>query len=53
MLQETFPTLEQQPLLWIVPPVAIFPLMLSFNCVGDALRHLSEPQWREGFTEDG
>ena len=31
--------LEPQPLLSIVPGVAIFLLVLSFKCVGDPSRH--------------
>ena len=46
MLQQAFPMLEQQPLLSIVPGVAIFLLVLSFNCVGDALRDLLDPRLR-------
>ena len=45
-LQQAFPMLEQQPLLSIVPGVAIFLLVLSFNCVGDALRDLLDPRLR-------
>ena len=46
MLQQAFPMLEQQPLLSVVPGVAIFLLVLSFNCVGDALRDLLDPRLR-------
>ena len=46
MLQQAFPVLEQQPLLSVVPGVAIFLLVLSFNCVGDALRDLLDPRLR-------
>ena len=46
MLQQALPMLEQQPLLSIVPGLAIFMLVLSFNCVGDALRDLLDPRLR-------
>ena len=36
--------LEQQPLLSIVPGVAIFLLVLAFNFVGDALRDVLDPR---------
>ena len=36
--------LEQQALLSIVPGVAIFLLVLSFNFVGDALRDVLDPR---------
>jgi peptide/nickel transport system permease protein len=44
MLQQAFPMLEQQALLSIVPGVAIFLLVLSFNFVGDALRDVLDPR---------
>ena len=44
MLQQAFPMLEQQPLLSIVPGVAIFVLVLAFNFLGDALRDVLDPR---------
>jgi peptide/nickel transport system permease protein len=44
MLQQAFPLLQQQPLLSIVPGVAIFLLVLAFNVVGDALRDVLDPR---------
>ena len=44
MLQQAFPMLDRQPLLSIVPGVAIFLLVLAFNFVGDALRDVLDPQ---------
>jgi len=46
MLQQAFPMLEQQALLSIVPGLAIFLLVLSFNFVGDALRDVLDPRLR-------
>ena len=46
MLQQAFPMLEQQPLLSIVPGIAIFLLVLSFNFVGDALRDVLDPRMK-------
>ena len=46
MLQQAFPMLDQQPLLSIVPGVAIFLLVLAFNVVGDALRDVLDPRLR-------
>lgn len=46
MLQQAFPLLQQQPLLSIVPGVAIFVLVLAFNFVGDALRDILDPRLR-------
>lgn len=46
MLQQAFPMLDQQPLLSIVPGVAIFLLVLAFNFVGDALRDVLDPRLR-------
>jgi len=36
--------LEQQPLLSIVPGLAIFVLVLAFNFLGDALRDVLDPR---------
>jgi peptide/nickel transport system permease protein len=44
MLQSAFPMLDQQPLLSIVPGLAIFFLVLAFNFVGDALRDVLDPR---------
>jgi len=44
MLQQAFPMLDQQPLLSIVPGLAIFFLVLAFNFVGDALRDVLDPR---------
>ena len=44
MLQQAFPMLDQQPLLSIVPGIAIFLLVLAFNFVGDALRDVLDPR---------
>ena len=44
MLQQAFPMLDQQPLLSIVPGMAIFLLVLAFNFVGDALRDVLDPR---------
>ena len=44
MLQQAFPMLDRQPLLSIVPGVAIFLLVLAFNFVGDALRDVLDPR---------
>ena len=46
MLQAAFPMLEQQPLLSVVPGVAIFVLVLAFNLLGDALRDILDPRLR-------
>ena len=46
MLQEAFPLLQQQPLLSIVPGIAIFLLVLAFNFFGDALRDVLDPRLR-------
>ena len=46
MLQQAFPMLDQQPLLSVVPGVAIFVLVLAFNFVGDAMRDILEPRLR-------
>ena len=46
MLQEAFPLLQQQPLLSIVPGIAIFLLVLAFNFLGDALRDVLDPRLR-------
>jgi peptide/nickel transport system permease protein len=46
MLQQAFPMLEQQALLSVVPGLAIFLLVLSFNFVGDALRDVLDPRLR-------
>jgi peptide/nickel transport system permease protein len=44
MLQEAFPLLERQPLLSVVPGLAIFVLVLAFNLLGDALRDILDPR---------
>ncbi len=44
MLQQAFPMLDQQPLLSIVPGLAIFVLVLAFNFLGDALRDVLDPR---------
>ena len=44
MLQQAFPMLDRQPMLSIVPGVAIFFLVLAFNFVGDALRDVLDPR---------
>ena len=44
MLQQAYPMLDQQPLLSIVPGLAIFLLVLAFNFVGDALRDALAPR---------
>lgn len=44
MLQQAFPMLEQQAMLSVVPGLAIFLLVLSFNFVGDALRDVLDPR---------
>lgn len=46
MLQQAFPLLERQPLLSIVPGLAIFMLVLAFNFVGDSLRDILDPRLR-------
>lgn len=46
MLQQAFPMLERQPLLSIVPGVAIFCLVLAFNFIGDSLRDVLDPRLR-------
>jgi len=46
MLQQAFPFLERQPLLSIVPGLAIFVLVLAFNLLGDALRDVLDPRLR-------
>jgi peptide/nickel transport system permease protein len=46
MLQAAFPLLEQQPMLSVVPGIAIFLLVLAFNFVGDSLRDLLDPRLR-------
>ena len=44
MLQQAYPMVDQQPLLSVVPGLAIFLLVLSFNFVGDALRDVLDPR---------
>ena len=44
MLQAAFPLLERQPLLSIVPGIAVFLLVLAFNFIGDALRDILDPR---------
>ncbi|HJN49783.1 MAG: ABC transporter permease [Pseudomonadales bacterium] len=44
MLQQAFPMLDQQPLLSVVPGLAIFVLVLAFNFVGDAVRDVLDPR---------
>ncbi|WP_027515778.1 ABC transporter permease [Bradyrhizobium sp. WSM1417] len=46
MLQQAFPLLERQPLMSIVPGLAIFLLVLAFNFIGDALRDILDPRLR-------
>jgi peptide/nickel transport system permease protein len=46
MLQQAFPMLEQQPILSIVPGLAIFALVLAFNFIGDTLRDILDPRLR-------
>jgi len=46
MLRASFPLLRMDPLLSIVPGVAIFLLVLAFNFVGDALRDVLDPRLR-------
>ena len=46
MLQQAFPMLDQQPILSVVPGVAIFVLVLAFNFVGDAMRDILDPRLR-------
>lgn len=46
MLQQAFPHLEKQPLMSIVPGVAIFMLVLAFNFIGDSLRDILDPRLR-------
>ena len=46
MLQQAYPFLERQPLLSIVPGLAIFALVLAFNLLGDALRDVLDPRLR-------
>jgi peptide/nickel transport system permease protein len=46
MLQQAFPLLERQPLLSIVPGLAIFLLVLAFNFIGDSLRDILDPRLR-------
>ena len=44
MLQQAYPMLDQHPLLFVVPGLAIFVLVLAFNFVGDALRDVLDPR---------
>ena len=44
MLQQAYPMLDQQPLLSVMPGLAIFLLVLAFNFVGDALRDVLDPR---------
>lgn len=46
MLQQAFPMLEQQPILSVVPGLAIFALVLAFNFIGDSLRDVLDPRLR-------
>jgi peptide/nickel transport system permease protein len=46
MLQQAFPLLERQPLMSIVPGLAIFVLVLAFNFIGDSLRDILDPRLR-------
>lgn len=46
MLQQAFPLLERQPLLSVIPGIAIFLLVLAFNFVGDSLRDVLDPRLR-------
>jgi peptide/nickel transport system permease protein len=46
MLQQAYPFLAQDPLLSVVPGVAIFLLVLAFNFVGDSLRDVLDPRMK-------
>ncbi|HZU75352.1 MAG TPA: ABC transporter permease subunit, partial [Dehalococcoidia bacterium] len=46
MLQFSFTYLSQAPWLSIIPGLAIFLLVLSFNLLGDALRDVLDPRLR-------
>jgi ABC-type dipeptide/oligopeptide/nickel transport system permease subunit len=46
MLQQAFPFLEHQPMLSVVPGLAIFLLVLAFNLLGDVLRDVLDPRLR-------
>ena len=46
MLQQAFPFLERQPILSVVPGLAIFLLVLAFNLLGDVLRDVLDPRMR-------
>lgn len=46
MLQAAFPLLQRQPLMSVVPGLAIFSLVLAFNFVGDSLRDILDPRLR-------
>jgi peptide/nickel transport system permease protein len=46
MLQQAFPLLERQPMMSVVPGLAIFMLVLAFNFVGDSLRDILDPRLR-------
>lgn len=48
ILNQGAPLIERAPWLSIVPGVAIFTLVLSFNLVGDALRDALDPRQRKG-----
>ncbi len=46
MLQQAYPFLGTDPLLSIVPGLAIFLLVLAFNFIGDSLRDVLDPRLR-------
>jgi peptide/nickel transport system permease protein len=46
MLQFAFPLLTREPMLSIIPGIAIFLMVLSINFVGDALRDILDPKLR-------
>ncbi len=46
MLQKAFGFLNRDPMLSIVPGVAIFLLALAFNILGDILRDVLDPRLR-------
>ena len=46
MLQQAYPFLATDPLLSIVPGLAIFLLVLAFNFIGDSLRDVLDPRLR-------
>jgi ABC-type dipeptide/oligopeptide/nickel transport system permease subunit len=46
MLLDGFPRMQNRPMMAIAPGVAIWLLVLAFNCIGDMLRDVLDPTMR-------